>query len=183
MYHKLLHANDATDATDVLLIQHVNTTKNPSKTTVLAHHCSVRYKDVQCYKNLFTKVLQDIGESHNYIVYAKHCLISEKYHIKLKPKNSVYRNKIIEQARKTWGLAHRYNYDKINKNPSSYYVIIKQTDDLTLAEWYKSILKPAFEDYPVTVKLSITSKGTANYQVVVYCNIDININITSPYIN
>lgn len=128
---------------------------------------------VKDYEFIFKKLLCDLNESENYIVYHKKVKLFNDYDIKIKPTNELYKKNIREHAHTTWNRVHHHFHKEISKNPRSRHVIAKRTNDKALAGWYKSVLDNAFVDYVVQVLTVAPDK----FHVVINCNINVNINV------
>lgn len=137
-------------------------------------------KNVSDFRFVFQKMLSDILQSENYIVYIKKQKLFNLYNIKVKPKNCIYETKIMTQSRRKWENVHKHLNKKINKNPKNYSVIVKRTFDETLASWYKSVIESDFIDYVVEIQKVVTNYSTLpQFNVIINCNININVNINT----
>lgn len=155
----------------------LETQLNSKRTIVL--YKSVPYHRVNDYKFVFEKLLQDLNESDNYKVYGKKGRMFNTYHIKAKPTNIHYQNRIIRNSHKTWNLVFKYFHESIMKNSEGRSVIVKRTNDRGLAEWYRDVVDNSFMDHVVEIQQIMTSAGVAKFQVIVNCNIKININVNT----
>ena len=137
----------------------------------------VHEKRVKDYRFVFQKMLSDLQQSSNYIIYIKKSNIFKKqYYIKCKPKNIIYERRIVNNSRKRWNNAYKYFEKQINKNPEDNFIIVKRANDRGLAEWYKTIIESDFVDNLVQVQRIFTTSGLPEFHVIINCNINININ-------
>lgn len=152
----------------------LGTQLNPRHGVIL--YKSVPYHRIKDYKFVLGKLLKDIGENNNYIIYGKKKKLIKGYNIKAKPTNEKYRKRIVRKSQKTWDRVFEYFHDSIIKNPELRSVIIKKTNDRGLAEWYQTVVGNTFMDHLVEIQKIMTNDGIAKFQVIVHCNININLN-------
>jgi len=171
--HKLFPNKDLERTTYNDWIERLEIKMNTNKSTVLVY--DIPLNRVRDYTFVFTKLLEDLGQSHNYIVYVKRGWFGI-YNLKIKPINNTYRLHIIDDARKRWKTVRVRNRKIIDKNPSSISAIVKKTCDRSLAEWYKSVVQSEFVNHIVNIQKIITTFGGLQYQVVINFNININTN-------
>ena len=145
---------------------------NSHKTKTILHKVPL-HKVSDCVK-IYTKLLIELNESQNYKIYAKKNHKSASHKIKVKPTNFFYTQRIATNSLKRWK-----DFMKMFKKRNPRGMIIKRTNDRSMAEWYKNIIETAFFDHIIDI-IEITKiikkDAVAQFQVIINCEINININ-------
>lgn len=147
-----------------------------SEKCVTIHSRIRNNKRVNDYIFVYNKLLSDLNLDESYILYYKNNGVFG-YSIKAKPRTLKYKQKMQKKARLTWDNVHKHMHHQINKNPRSKNIMMKRADDSYLAGWYKSIMESEFVDNLVQIQEVVTNSGVLKYNIIVNCEININLNI------
>lgn len=151
---------------------HLNRKLKPNYTTTILH--DVPCHRVSDYVKVYNRILQQLGQTNNYKIYGKKQYTSSRHKIKAKPTNYFYQQRIMKHSLSKWEQFVHYIG---THNPQG--MIVKRTNDKHMAEWYRDIIESEFFHNVVHIVTTMTHDTVPQFQVIINCNININIHKTN----